>query len=545
MQYESDLQTATVNVRTAKIQLLQLMNEQTTTVEAFDVTGPYDFAEPARPLADLRQLALSARPDLLAARQSIDKAKVDYRLAEANGTTDPDIGATLLWQPPFDGNGHENFAIGLGVSIPLRIFDRNQGEKQRTKIDITRNERLSDATRAQVFGDVDSAYATLMSTVALLQPYKATYLAQSTRVRDTVQFSFQRGGASLLDFLQAQQDYRTVQVSYVNLIAAFLNAVSSAQSRHRPGGDSMTPHDFTFITQRRVVLLGRLFSPLAARPAARRQEEIGAPPRAVVVQEEAGGIGHGGPSGTVSAGRAEQYEARPALSVTGVVATDVSRAVPVVSLASGRVVDLRVRLGDTVEQGQLLMRIQSTDISSAFSDYRHAVDRRGARAGAARSRQGAVRARRDRARRTSRSRRTPRTRRWSTSRRPPSTCACSASDPDSRASISIIDVAGAGLRRHHRAERHQRRRRQVARRLAQPVHDLRPVACLGGVRCLRERPAERARRRQRRDPSQRLSRSQADRAGQQHPARSSTRACAPRRSGSRCRIPDSCGSACS
>ena len=179
-----------------------------------------------RSLADLRQVALSARPDLLAARQAIDKAKVDYRLAVANGSTDPDIGATVAWQPQPDGNGPENVSVGIGVSIPLRIFDRNQGEKQKTRIDITRNERLSDATRAQVFGDVDSAYATLMSTVALLQPYKATYLAQSTRVRDTVQFSFQRGGASLLDFLQAQQDYRSVQVNYVNLVAAYLNAAA-------------------------------------------------------------------------------------------------------------------------------------------------------------------------------------------------------------------------------------------------------------------------------------------------------------------------------
>jgi cobalt-zinc-cadmium efflux system membrane fusion protein len=70
---------------------------------------------------------------------------------------------------------------------------------------------------------------------------------------------------------------------------------------------------------------------------------------------------------------ATQREAASALTVTGVVSPDVSRAVPVVSLASGRVVDLRVRLGDTVHQGQLLMRIQSQDISAAFSDYRHAV----------------------------------------------------------------------------------------------------------------------------------------------------------------------------
>jgi cobalt-zinc-cadmium efflux system outer membrane protein len=226
VQYESDFQTATVNVRTAKIQLIQLLNDQTTTVEAFDVTGPYDFAAPMRSLADVRQVALAARPDLLAARQAIDKAKVDFRLAVANGSTDPDVGATVAWQPLPDGNGPENVSVGVGVSIPLRIFDRNQGEKQKTKIDITRNERLSDATRAQVISDVDSAYATLMSTVALLQPYKATYLAQSTRVRDTVQFSFQRGGASLLDFVQAQQDYRSVQVNYVNLVAAYLNAAA-------------------------------------------------------------------------------------------------------------------------------------------------------------------------------------------------------------------------------------------------------------------------------------------------------------------------------
>jgi len=65
-----------------------------------------------------------------------------------------------------------------------------------------------------------------MSTVALLQPYKDRYLNQATRVRETVTFSYQRGGVSLVDFLQAQQEYRAVQVSYVNLIAAFLNGVN-------------------------------------------------------------------------------------------------------------------------------------------------------------------------------------------------------------------------------------------------------------------------------------------------------------------------------
>jgi cobalt-zinc-cadmium efflux system outer membrane protein len=116
--------------------------------------------------------------------------------------------------------------VGVGVGVPLRIFDRNQGEKLRTQLDITRSERLADAARLQVFGDVDTAYAMVMSAVALLQPYRDRYLDQATRVRDTIAFSYQRGGVSLIDFLQSQQEYRAVQVNFVNLIASFLNAVN-------------------------------------------------------------------------------------------------------------------------------------------------------------------------------------------------------------------------------------------------------------------------------------------------------------------------------
>ena len=116
--------------------------------------------------------------------------------------------------------------MGVNLNLPLRLFDRNQGEKLRTQLDIGRNEKLTEAARLQVFSDVDSAYAMVISSVALLQPYKTSYLDQATRVRDTMTFSYQRGGASLLDFLQAQQEYRSVQISYVNLTAAFLNAVN-------------------------------------------------------------------------------------------------------------------------------------------------------------------------------------------------------------------------------------------------------------------------------------------------------------------------------
>jgi cobalt-zinc-cadmium efflux system outer membrane protein len=226
VQYESDVQTATVNLRSAKIQLLRLLNDNTS-IDQFDVTGPFDFAPIGRSLDEVRQLALTTRPDLKAAVQAVDKARTDYRLAVANGSTDPTISGDVGWpQQPNNFTPPVNFYVGVSLSIPLRIFDSNQGEKQRTQLDISRSERLADAARAQVVSDVDTAYNTVVSTVSLLQSYRASYLDQATRIRDSITFSYQSGGASLIDFLQAQQEYRTVQISFVNLVGAFLNAVS-------------------------------------------------------------------------------------------------------------------------------------------------------------------------------------------------------------------------------------------------------------------------------------------------------------------------------
>jgi len=226
VEYEVDAQTADVNLRTAKIELLRLLNDRTP-LDQFDVTGVYDFAESIPTLASLRQAALDTRPDLKAASQAVAKATIDHRLAIANGSVDPTFGADVGHQMTADNSTPPlSTWLGASVSFPLRIFDRNQGEKLRTELDIRRTEQLLEAMRTQVLSDVDSGYATVMSTIALLRPYKTTYLDQATRVRDTVTFSYQSGGASLIELLLAQHEYRAVQVSYVNLVAAFLNAMN-------------------------------------------------------------------------------------------------------------------------------------------------------------------------------------------------------------------------------------------------------------------------------------------------------------------------------
>jgi outer membrane protein, heavy metal efflux system len=224
VQFESDLETATVNLRTAKIQLLMLLNDRTP-IEQFDVSGPYEYAELTQPLEEFRNIALETRPDLKVALENVDLAKLAYQLAVSNGSTDPTYSVWYSHNPSFS-NSAASSTVGGSISIPLRIFDRNQGEKARTQVDISRNQRLADAAKAQVFNDVDSAYVTIVSTVNLLRPYKQKYLEMAATIRDRVSFAYQHGGASLLDYLDAEKSYRDTRLAYLNLVGSYLAAAA-------------------------------------------------------------------------------------------------------------------------------------------------------------------------------------------------------------------------------------------------------------------------------------------------------------------------------
>jgi cobalt-zinc-cadmium efflux system outer membrane protein len=217
-QYDSDLETAKVNLRTAKITLLSMMNDKHP-VNEFDIAGKFDFGEKILLPEELHQAALDARGDIRSAETNVRKAEVDNRLAWANGSWDPTIGGdyTLL------GSVH---TVGVDLSIPLRIFDKNQGEKARTAVEMKRSKQFRDSVVNSAFRDVDTAYAQIESLRALLRPYRDTYLPQALRVRDSVSYAYAKGGASLLDFLDAQKSYRDTELSYRNLIGSYLSAVN-------------------------------------------------------------------------------------------------------------------------------------------------------------------------------------------------------------------------------------------------------------------------------------------------------------------------------
>jgi cobalt-zinc-cadmium efflux system outer membrane protein len=220
VQYQSDFQTAAVNLRTAKIDLQALIRDHTP-IDDFDVKGEFDYSELTISLPDLERIALSARPDLKEAEQSIERARTDHQLAIANGSTDPTFGMDGSHQaPPL------NTYIGFSVSFPLRVFDRNQGDKLHTLLDIDRNQKLFDQAQITALHDVDSAYATLASTLSLLRPYKSRYLEEAKQIRDTIAFSYAHGAASLLDYLDAQKEYRDTELDYMNLVGAYLSAAN-------------------------------------------------------------------------------------------------------------------------------------------------------------------------------------------------------------------------------------------------------------------------------------------------------------------------------
>lgn len=219
IQFESDYATAQVNYRTAKIQLLALLNDRTP-VDQFNVTGDFDYKETIILLPELREAALHARPDLQSAETAMQRASAENRLAWANGSADPTVGAEYLW------NSSVNNTIGANVQIPLRIFDRNQGEKARTALDIRRTEKVRDNVVAGIYRDVESAYASLDSVRSVLRPYRQKYLQEAQEVRDLISFSYSNGGASLLEFLDAQKSYRDTEVAYINLVGSYLSAAA-------------------------------------------------------------------------------------------------------------------------------------------------------------------------------------------------------------------------------------------------------------------------------------------------------------------------------
>ncbi len=206
--FENDFDNATLVLKQGSISLQTLLGV-TSPTDDFAIRGTLEPPSITATLDDLRNAALANRPDLKAAEAQIAANEAAMKLAVANGTADPTIEAE------YERSGHANTAGG-SINIPLRMFDRNQGEKERTRYELE-SSRLALATaRNQVLSDVDSAWAAYLAAQSQMQRYRSKYLAEAAHVRDNLEFSYRNGNTTLLDYLSALADYRQVNLSALN-----------------------------------------------------------------------------------------------------------------------------------------------------------------------------------------------------------------------------------------------------------------------------------------------------------------------------------------
>jgi cobalt-zinc-cadmium efflux system outer membrane protein len=210
-QFESDESTAITNAQQASDQLQVLLGYDKPRAD-FDVIG--DIVPPAVTftMEVLEQKALAARPDYKAAQLGTAVADANVKLAYANGTTDPTL------EGEYDRSGTYNSA-GFNINIPLRIFDRNQGNKETSKFVAQASRFAEIAARNQVFGDVDEAWVGYVNVKVLADRYNRHYLEEAKDVLDISKFSYEHGGLALIDFLDALRGSRSVTSDALNAYA--------------------------------------------------------------------------------------------------------------------------------------------------------------------------------------------------------------------------------------------------------------------------------------------------------------------------------------
>ena len=215
--FERDAADARQALSAAKIALRTAAGAESI-AEDFEVVGELGFKEVSLDRAVLMRRALDNRPDLRAAEADRARARADHRLARANAWWD------ITPQIEYQRIGPDN-TIGFGFSLPIRVFDRNQGEIARTQAEISRVDAVREATALQVLAALETDRQAALTQRERVVSLRDVYLPKATVARDTVEFAYRRGGQSLLDFLDAQRSYRETALAHLQALGAYLSAV--------------------------------------------------------------------------------------------------------------------------------------------------------------------------------------------------------------------------------------------------------------------------------------------------------------------------------
>jgi cobalt-zinc-cadmium efflux system outer membrane protein len=215
--FERDASDAKQALSTAKIALRTAVGQERV-AEEFEAVGELAFPEVTKSRSELYRMALDARPDLRVAQAAREKASADINLAKANAWWD------VTPQIEYQRIGPDN-TIGFGFNLPIKLFDRNQGEITRAQAEAKRVEAARDALLSQALAEVDTALATVKAEREKAILLRDTYLPKIKQARETMDFAYRRGGVNLLDYLDAQRTYREKSLEYLRSLASYRTAV--------------------------------------------------------------------------------------------------------------------------------------------------------------------------------------------------------------------------------------------------------------------------------------------------------------------------------
>jgi outer membrane protein, heavy metal efflux system len=221
LQYQTSVQQTGMQLRQAANRL-QLLIGRSKPVDDFDVTGSFR-SDPARADLDgLREIAHLERPDLLALEQAKARSLADLRLQIATGKVDYTVGTEYRRQQAPSGMGN---SLGFFFSAPLPVFHRNQGEIVRAERELVQAGARILALQASVNTDVTNTWQQYVTSKRLFEDISATMLPKATEVRETTEYSYRRGEASLVEFLDAQRAFNDAIQSYNEARAAYARSL--------------------------------------------------------------------------------------------------------------------------------------------------------------------------------------------------------------------------------------------------------------------------------------------------------------------------------
>ena len=221
LQYRAAVQQAQLQLDQAKSQLQQLMGLRPPPPD-FDVTGEIRRDRVIDTPEAISRLALTRRPDFLADRQSQVRSRADLRLQLANGKVDYSIGTEYTHQNAWGISGS---SAGVYFSMPLRIFNKNQGEIARAQREIGLAGARSEALEFAIQAEVGKAYRQYAVLGQLLGSVETEMLAKASSVRDTTEYSYRRGEATLVEFLDAQRAFNDARQTFNDVRANYARSL--------------------------------------------------------------------------------------------------------------------------------------------------------------------------------------------------------------------------------------------------------------------------------------------------------------------------------